>query len=109
MTRYGDWQQAGEGIRRRIYPPGQGIMSMALEFKAGSRGAAHAHPHEQITHVFSGRLEVTIEDTVHVIGPGEQLYVPGNMLHAVEALEDSSVLEVFTPLRDDLLATITER
>jgi len=109
MTRYGEWQQAGEGIRRRIFPPGQGMMSMALEFAAGSSGAAHAHPHEQITHVFSGRLEITVDGMASVIGPGEQLYVPGHAVHAVKALEDSSVLEIFTPLREDLLATVTER
>lgn len=109
MTEYGVWRPAGEGIRRKIFPPGQSIMSMAIEFQAGASGAAHSHPHEQITHVVGGRLALTVNDIVYEVGAGEQLYVPGGQVHSVEALEDSIVLEIFTPLREDLLATIAER
>lgn len=108
MKKYGEWQQAAEGIRRKIFAPGDRIMSMLIEFKAGASGAAHAHPHEQITFVISGRLALTLQGIEHEIGPGEQLYVPGDAVHSVLALEDSVVLEVFTPLREDLLASVTE-
>lgn len=107
--RYGEWHAAGEGIRRRIFAPGKRIMSMEIEFRAGAAGSAHSHPHEQITHVIRGRLAVTVDGTRHEVGPGEQLCVPGDAVHAVLALEDSLALEVFTPLRDDLLATVSER
>lgn len=109
MSSYGEWQTAGEGIRRIIHPPGKGIMSMTIEFQAGAAGAAHAHPHEQITHVFAGRLAITLDGVRHEIGAGEQMYVPSDTLHSVEALEQTLVLEIFTPLRDDLLATVTDR
>lgn len=108
MTKFGDWQNAGEGIRRKIYEPGQTLMSMLIKFQAGSSGSAHSHPHEQITFVISGKLAFTVNGVKHIIGSEEQLYVPGDAVHSVEALEDSVVLEVFTPLRDDLLATVTE-
>ncbi|WP_274363812.1 cupin domain-containing protein [Paenibacillus thermotolerans] len=109
MTKFGEWQNAGEGIRRKIFEPGQHLMSMVIRFQAGSSGAAHSHPHEQITFVISGKLALTVNGETHIIGPEEQLYVPGGAVHSVEALEDAVVLEVFTPLREDLLATVTER
>lgn len=109
MKAYGEWQHAGEGIRRRIHAPGKGIMSMTIDFRAGAIGAAHSHPHEQITHVIDGRLRLTVEGEAFEIGAGEQLYVPGGAVHSVEALADTLVLEIFTPLREDLLATVPER
>jgi quercetin dioxygenase-like cupin family protein len=80
---------------------------MMIAFDIGASGPAHSHPHEQITFVISGRLALTLKDKVHEIGPGEQLYVPGNEVHSARALEDSVVLELFTPLREDLLAMLT--
>ncbi|MBB6730660.1 cupin domain-containing protein [Cohnella zeiphila] len=109
MNGYGEWRPAGEGIRRKIYPPGNSIMSMAIEFEAGARGAAHSHPHEQITHVIEGRLRLTVDGASHELGPGEQLFVPGGAVHSAEALKASSVLEIFSPLRDDLLASVEGR
>jgi quercetin dioxygenase-like cupin family protein len=107
-VRYGEWHDAGEGVRRRIFAPGQAIMSMEIEFRAGASGAAHSHPHEQITHVTAGKIAVTVEGTRHVIGAGEQLCVPGDAVHSVLALEDSRVLETFTPLREDLLRAVSD-
>jgi quercetin dioxygenase-like cupin family protein len=109
MTQFGEWHQAGDGIRRKLYKPGKGLMSMMISFDSLASGPAHSHPHEQITFVISGRLALMMNDKVHEIGAGEQLYVPGNEVHSVEALEDSLVLEVFTPLREDLLAAITTK
>jgi quercetin dioxygenase-like cupin family protein len=108
VTPFGEWHQAGLGVRRKIFKPGQGMMSMMIAFDMGASGPAHSHPHEQITFVISGRLSLTMRDRVHEIGSGEQLYVAGNEVHSVVALEDSVVLEVFTPLREDLLAAITK-
>lgn len=109
MIQFGQWHVAGEGIRRIIYKPGQTIMSMKIEFQNGAVGAAHSHPHEQITHVISGRLAMTLNVERREIGPGEQIVVPGDVVHEVEALEDTLILEVFTPLREALLSTMDQR
>jgi len=98
------WIDAAPGIRRRTFPPGESLMSMLIELKAGSSGAEHAHPHEQLTFVVSGSVALTLEGRRHVLNAHEQLYVPGGVRHAVEALEDTLLLEAFTPLREDLLA-----
>lgn len=103
---YGRWQQVNEFIRRKIFAPGESIMSMLVEFKQGGFGPEHSHPHEQLGFVITGKIEITIAGVVHQVSAGEQIHVPGNQLHSVIALENTQLLETFTPLRQDLLDSI---
>jgi len=100
---YQEWQQVNERIRRKIFEPGDRMMSMLVDFKAGGSGPEHAHPHEQLSYVVSGSIELTIDGRKYVVQAGEQIRVPGNAPHSVVALEDTLVLETFTPVREDLL------
>lgn len=63
----------------------------------------HSHPEEQLTYVLSGRLAFQIEDEVCELSAGEVIWVPGGAAHAVRALEPSVVIDVFSPVRPDLL------
>ncbi len=99
----GGWQQISPAIRRKVLPPGERMMSMLIDFKKGGYGAEHAHPHEQLGYVVSGIIWMKLGDDEKVVHAGEQIYVPGGVPHDVLALEDSLVLETFTPLRHDLL------
>jgi quercetin dioxygenase-like cupin family protein len=103
---YGSWQQINELIRRKIFAPGETIMSMLVELKQGGMGTEHSHPHEQLSFVVTGKLEFTISGILHYVSSGEQILVPSNQLHTVLALEDTQVLETFTPLRQDLLDSV---
>lgn len=103
---YGKWQQVNEQIRSKIFTPGETIMSMLVEFKQGGFGPVHSHPHEQLGFVITGRIEITIAGVVHEISAGEQIFIPGNQQHSVMALEDTQLLETFTPLRHDLLDSV---
>jgi quercetin dioxygenase-like cupin family protein len=38
------------------------------------------------------------------MGPGDCFLVPGNVEHQASALEDSEVLDIFTPMREDYAA-----
>lgn len=107
MSQYGEWQHISEEIRRKILSPGKEMMSMLVEFKRGGYGSEHAHPHEQLGYVVNGKIKMTVGGNEIVVCAGEQVWVPGNVPHSVLALEDSLLLETFTPLREDLLSTIT--
>ncbi|SFB34874.1 Cupin domain-containing protein [Cohnella sp. OV330] len=100
-----EWQQINPLIRRKVFPPGERLMSMAIEFKKGGIGPEHAHPHEQLGYVVSGKIRMVLDGAEIVASAGEQVVVPGGVSHSVEALEDSLVLEAFTPLREDLLGS----
>ncbi|SFT14561.1 cupin domain-containing protein [Paenibacillus sp. BC26] len=108
MPRFEEWHSPIAGISRKIFRPGQSIMSMMLTLDSGSIGPAHSHPHEQLTFVISGKIAMTMNGETIIVGAGEQIHVPGDAVHEVKALEDTVMIENFTPLREDLLATITE-
>lgn len=103
MTSSQEWQAAEPGVRRRIDKIGDTIMNMIVEFDENAEGYQHSHPHEQLTYILYGEVEFTIDGKVQRLRAGESIYVPGNARHGVRALKASSLLDTFTPLRQDLL------
>jgi quercetin dioxygenase-like cupin family protein len=61
----------------------------------------HHHANEQVANVLEGRLRFLIGDDESIVTAGESIAVPANAPHEVEALADSVVLDVFSPVRDD--------
>jgi quercetin dioxygenase-like cupin family protein len=72
-----------------------------IHLRAGAAVPRHAHPHEQVANVLEGRLRFVVGDEEHIVSAGESVTVPGGVPHAVEAVADSLVLDVFSPVRDD--------
>jgi quercetin dioxygenase-like cupin family protein len=75
-----------------------------INITAGSILPEHGHPHEQVTHVLEGKLELTINGVVSVIEPGMVAVIPGNVRHSGRALTDCRALDVFHPVREDYKA-----
>jgi quercetin dioxygenase-like cupin family protein len=63
----------------------------------------HNHPHEQTGYMISGRMTFTIDGEKFIAKPGDSWCIPGNVEHSVEVQEDSVVIEVFSPPREDYL------
>jgi quercetin dioxygenase-like cupin family protein len=62
----------------------------------------HHHPHEQVTNVLSGELEMTIgNEAPRVFGPGQVAILRSNVPHGARALTDCLVIDVFNPVRED--------
>ena len=61
----------------------------------------HSHVNEQVTNVLSGRLLVRVGGEEQEVVAGETVLLPANVPHEVVALEDSVVLDVFSPVRED--------
>lgn len=93
----------GEGVERKILASGGGIMTVEVKFKKNSVGAVHTHPHEQASYVLKGSFEFELEGEKHIIKTGDTYYVKPNVAHGVTALEDSVILDIFTPQREDFL------
>ena len=72
-----------------------------IHLRAGAVVPRHAHPHEQVASVLEGSLRFVVGGEEQVVSAGESMIVPGGVPHEVEALEDSLVLDVFSPVRDD--------
>ena len=98
-----DWEDAAPGVRRKVTAFGDDLMSVYVEFKAGSIGALHHHPHRQITYIQSGSFRGHIGDKTEVLSGGDFYYIPRDIVHGVEALEDSVLVDMFTPAREDFI------
>jgi unsaturated pyranuronate lyase len=61
----------------------------------------HSHEHEQVTMVERGALKFILDGREHTVGAGQALTIPPLSRHSVEALEDSVVIDVFSPCRED--------
>jgi quercetin dioxygenase-like cupin family protein len=96
-------QNVGEGVVRKVLSYSDNLMCCELKFKKGSIGALHSHPHEQIGYVISGSFEYEEEGSKVVVKAGDSYYVAPNILHGVVALEDSVLLDIFAPKREDFL------
>lgn len=103
MTNIGVWENAEPGVKRKIFAPGERIMLMEVHFEEGAIGYLHSHPHEQVSYCLSGSIEFTVNGKKSVIRQGETIVIPSGAEHGVKALEPSSLLDTFTPLREDLL------
>lgn len=98
-----DWFPAEPGVVRKLVALGEQLMAMQIRFEAGAAGAWHQNPHEQLTLVLSGRFRFVLGQTTHDLGAGESVSIPGGLGHEALALEAGELLDMFTPVRDDLL------
>jgi quercetin dioxygenase-like cupin family protein len=69
---------------------------------ADSAVAEHAHPHEQICNVIDGELELTVGGETRVLKQGLVAVIPSNVPHSARALTDCKIIDVFSPVREDL-------
>jgi len=69
----------------------------------------HQHEAEQFSVVLKGRMRFVIGEEERVLGPGEVAHIPANVPHSIESLEEYvQVLDVFAPLRPDIIARLKE-
>ena len=90
--------------KRKILSYSDNLMLVELQFEKGGFGAMHSHPHEQIGYVISGKIiyhEDGCED--RELTAGDSYYVAPNVSHGIDVLEDSKLLDIFTPLREDFI------
>ena len=71
--------------------------------KAGAHAAAHRHPHEQMFVMLSGRMEFRLGSDTRMCGPGDLGVIPGGVEHEAWFHEDTEVIDVFAPPREDFL------
>lgn len=98
-----EYEELSEKSRRKILAHQGGMMMVEVVFDKGGVGEAHWHPHEQISYIAKGKFAFNIEGEKSVVCKGDSIYIPSNALHGTVALEDSVIIDVFTPQREDFL------
>jgi len=80
---------------------GEQVTMARFHLGRGTHIALHKHESEQLTTVLSGALKLDIAGQVVTVRPGEVLVIPAWAEHEAWAVEDSVVLDVFSPPRTD--------
>lgn len=68
---------------------------------AGATLPEHAHPHEQVTNIITGRFEMTVDGETKTIEAGDVVVIPPGAKHRARALTDCFIIDVFSPVRED--------
>lgn len=94
---------AGAGVIRKILSHDENLMVCEITLEKDSVIVAHAHPHEQITYIISGRCRYTVGTSTSEVAAGDSVLIPGNVSHSIVVLETMKVIDVFSPAREDFL------
>ncbi|WP_147108277.1 cupin domain-containing protein [Tateyamaria sp. syn59] len=93
-----------EGVTRQVLADHPELMVVAFRFDhEGAVGALHDHPHVQSTYVERGRFRFTIGTEEREVGPGHGFVIPTGITHGCVCLEPGTLIDCFTPRRDDFL------
>ncbi len=99
------WERMGtetlsERISRQMLS-GEHATVARIFLKRGAVVPRHQHVSEQFSLIVSGALKFVFDDSELVLRAGEMLFIPSQMPHAAEALEDTVDIDVFAPRRED--------
>ena len=90
-----------DGLRRQVMSYSPGMMLVRHTMRKGWVGAKHSHPHEQMVYIVRGHIVFEHPGGRLDARTGDSFLVPGGVEHQASALEDSEVLDIFTPYRED--------
>ena len=94
----------GIGVTGRIVAKtlvrGDEMLTLERSYAAGAGSRPHRHDHESHCYLVSGRMRATVAGESWEMSPGDACIHPTGVLHAMEAIEDSVVVEVKSPTPD---------
>jgi quercetin dioxygenase-like cupin family protein len=67
----------------------------------GAMVPEHSHANEQVSTIESGSARFVLAGVETIMHAGETMHIPAHVPHWVEALEDSVVVDLFSPRRED--------
>jgi quercetin dioxygenase-like cupin family protein len=89
------------GLSRQVLAYNEKLMLVRNLMEKGWIGLRHSHPHEQLVYVIRGHIQFTGGEGTFNARTGDSFVVPGGVEHQARALEESEVLDVFYPYRED--------
>ena len=89
------------GVTRRTLASGDRLTLVRIEVERDHTVPEHVHPHEQAGTVIVGRISIRIGDTTTICDEGDSYLIPGDVPHEVTALEPTTLLECFSPVREE--------
>ena len=97
------WEDLGSGVQRQLFGYDDKLMLVKVKFETGAIGSLHQHLHSQASYVESGVFELTIGDQKRTLKAGDGYYVPPHVLHGALCLQAGTLIDSFSPHRQDFL------
>jgi quercetin dioxygenase-like cupin family protein len=97
------YKQLLEGVRLKSLVHGERTHLTEVKLDKGAVVPEHQHPQEQTGYLISGSLRFNVDGEITVATAGASWNLPAGIPHGAEALEDTVVVEVFSPVREDYL------
>lgn len=95
---------ADDGISRQVLADHPDLMMVSCQYAMpGAVRALHYHMQVQTTFVQSGRFRFFLGGAEHEVGPGDSLVIPSGLQHGCTCIEPGTMIDSFTPRRDDFL------
>lgn len=91
-------------IQRDILHAKGKLMVVKVQLKKGDVVELHSHFEEQVSYIEKGKLELIVYDEKKTYAAGEVFHIPSNVMHGVVVLEDCEIVDIFSPIRKDILA-----
>jgi quercetin dioxygenase-like cupin family protein len=92
------------GLTRRVLAYNDKLFLAEHQMVKGWAGAMHSHPHDQVVYIVGGHLRVNCMGKTFELHTGDTFVVRGGVEHGASAIENSVVIDVFTPCREDYIA-----
>lgn len=100
-----DWETVAPGMQRKIMAYDASVMLVKVKFEKGAIGTLHHHYHTQLSYVAEGAFEVQIDGVKKVLKAGDVFHAAPNLVHGAVCLEAGLLIDIFSPMREDFLAT----
>lgn len=97
------YRQLKEGVQLSTLVHGNRTSLVEFKLKAGTEIPLHDHPYEQTGTLISGAVVFQIGEQEFLAMPGDAWCIPEMVRHGAKVLEDSVIVEVFSPPREDYM------
>jgi quercetin dioxygenase-like cupin family protein len=99
----GKHTEAVKGVYIKATVYGTRTLLTEVRLEKGAVIPLHRHPHEQTGYLVSGHMDFLVDGSHYIANPGDSWNIAANVEHGATAVEESLVVEVFSPVREDYL------
>jgi quercetin dioxygenase-like cupin family protein len=96
-----------KGVHLKAAVYGKQTLLTEVRMEKGAVIPPHKHPHEQTGYLVSGHMDFLVDGEHSIAYPGDSWNIAGDTEHGATAIEESVVVEVFSPVREDYLPYFT--
>lgn len=94
------YEQMVEGVEIKTLKKDDSMLMSESILKKGVRLPQHSHPSVKTGYLLKGKIRLYINGYVRELIPGSSWCIQDHLKHWAEILEDSVVIEVFSPVKE---------